>query len=549
MLKKHFLYNKYSTVKALALPIVVAVILFATAIVVAVVYQLANTTQNRNTLASQQVAQAAVAQVESEFQGQLSINPLFFLHTTFANEDSRNCLTGAVTTPVPGGQPWPAACGTTWTYVNGSTADSVVAEITAPTIQNPHLILVLSANYSSGTLTETYSFVYGGKSLLSIYSGTNFDLNTLAQRGGTATIAGAVYSGGYISLPTSSSVVLAHAQLETPAGFTTNPTDSAQEYFDPTPTSGSLVKPLSSVMGSPLAQTSLESSVDSTINVACSAKDVNLSTNFSSSLCINKGTFLINSSGNQVAIPTNATAYMLEFSQSASNLVTVYTSAASTTPSGFCSITCNSVAMSKTDPSNPALSGYWTKLGDFYYPASGVIATDSTTYVGYCGSNYSTTSATCIAVGSSAPGDTSAYPITVIAGTIQDPHSIYINAPINPYNNAVNIGLVATKNVYIPFFANPPRSSLNISAGIEALGLGNQDTFSPSIIALPTAPNSYSGGALSITGSLIASNLDLSVFSNYSNVSFTSSPVFTVSPTPYWPNFGNSWSVASKVIS
>jgi hypothetical protein len=547
--------------KAIAIPLVVALILFSAAILLSIVYGVINTEQVNNVIATQAQAESAIAQSESLFQGELNVNPFFFLYETFPAEQDRVCLTGATTTPIVGGSPWPTACGNTWNYSPNTNPAAVTLEITPPTPNSPYLVAVFTAHSTSFNTIKKYNFLYNKNSLTTVYSNENLDLNSLSQGGGLTTIDGPVYSSGYISLPTSNNISLQNTELEAESGFTTTPSDSSTLYYTANTAGSSVLRPISQVAPSPYTPASLETSVDRDATMACQPTATNLSSGYLSSLCLERGTFLVNTSGNQTAIPTNTAAYMITFGGTSSSTINIYESTVNTYPAGQCSIFCASNTLTNNEATsgstNPlALLSHWTFVGTFNYPATGIIATDAPTYIGYCGSNFDIANTSCSTISGANPGMVVTQPITVIAGSTSSPQNIYIDSPINLTGSNDNLGLVATNNIVLTSWATPPGSQLTIDAGLMALGLGDpvntpsfiQNTPNPAPPIAGSAPN-YLGGPLVIKGVLISPNLDISSINSYEKISFTADPAFTASPPPYWPGFDNTWFPVSSTTS
>jgi hypothetical protein len=501
-----------------------------------------------------QEATTLLTDAQQSFQQQLQSSPWFFLTRTFADEQDRNCVTGAISSPVGPGQPWPAACGTTWTYTQNPTPGPVVAEITPPSTTNPYLTLDLVAKSGTAELGRSVQYLLDGAGLFSVWTQHNLDLNHLVQGSGTTTLSGPLYSGGTITLPSSNNVALSDAQLSAEQGFTTSPTNTNSEYFAGTAvpaTSPSVpaIGNIRSVVPSPLTTEDLAAQVAEDRAAACGAKAASLSNGMSSQLCLVSNTNLINQSGTSVTAPTDPGAYLLLFGTGGTATVQVYYHVSGVAIPEQCLIRCDSSALASGEVAanaTPGTIGYWTSLGVFNLPASGLIATDAPTYAGLCGSAFATAGASCAQVSGSQPGMQIATPVTVVAGTPSAPENVYLAGPILSSGSA-RLGIVATGDIIIPNFAQAPGTSLTIDAGLTALGLGQPNQQRSAIREMaagsvnPTPAGPSTAQTLTINGAVIAPELDLADLPNYANVSIVSDPAFVRAPPPYWPGFGGSW--------
>ncbi len=537
-----------------ALLLTVLIAAAAATITLVVTSQALSSARTQGSRQDRQEATTLLNDAQQSFQQQLQSSPWFFLTRTFADEQDRNCVTGATSTPVGPGQSWPAACGTTWTYTNNPTPGPVVAEITPPSVTSPYLTLELVAKSGTAELGRSVKYLLDGSGLFSVWAEHNLDLNHLVQGAGTTKLGGPIYSGGTITLPASSSVVLSDAQLSAEQGFTTSPTNTSLQYFAGTAvpsTSASVpsIGNIRSVVPAPLTTQDLAAQVAEDRAVACGATAASLSNGLSSELCLVSNTKLVNQGGTSVSTPTTPGAYLLLFGTGGTTTVQVYYHASGVAVPEQCLIRCDSTALASGEVAanaTPGTIGYWTSLGVFNLPASGVIATDAPTYVGLCGSAFTTAGTACTDVSGSQAGMQIATPVTVVAGTPSSPEDVYLSGPILSSGSS-RLGIVATGDILIPTFAQAPGTSLTVDAGLIALGLGqpNQQRSAIKQIAAgsvaPTPAGPSTAAALTINGAVVAPELDLADLSNYANVSVLSDPAFVRDPPPYWPGFGGSW--------
>lgn len=537
-----------------ALLVTIVVIIAVSLIAVVIATQALQTTRNGASVYDRAQAMAEISNAKAQFDANLAINPWFFLTKTFTDEQDRVCTTGATTTAVGPGKSWPAACGSDWTYTADPTAGPVVAEIHPPSPQSPFLQLDLVATYGQAKIGESFRYRLDGRGLFEIYSQSNLDLNSLAVGSGTATVGGPVYSGGSVLVPSPGAVTLTDAQIEAEGGYQVAPSASGSSYYGPTPSPGPPpVKSITTLVPTPLSLSSLDAQVqeDHTLGCAATPKNVQLLT---STVCLVSGAKLVTATGTSVTVPEGPNAYLLEFGATGkTGTVTVYTHTATTAALGTCAIDCALPQLAANEVSQdatPGVPGYWgTKLGTFYLPASGVIPTDGPTYLSLCGSAFATTGASCTSISGSTPGMTLTSSVTVVAGTPLSPQNVFVAGPIHTSNGA-HLGIVATGDILIPYFARPPSQNLTIDAGLLALGGGEASVQAPSV---RTTPRTVGQGAdadnadtLTIHGVLIAADAGLTQVANFASVNFTTDPAFVTDPPPWWPGFTGSWQTVSQ---
>lgn len=539
--------------------------LAATIAIVALTHALASThTQSRQTdvaSAQHQASQALVA-----YQVALARDWLTPLHVVYANasgtvtEQARVCTAQSSAVYQPG-QAWPAACGSSWTYQPASTPGSTVLEVTPPTPTQPLLTVSAVATVNGVSAGATETLRQSGAGRFTIWSQRSLVLNQLVSGpSATSSLSGSIYTGGNLYLPTTAQVQISDAQLLTEQGFVGSLTDPSLFYDSttPNPTSVPPVGNIRSVLPGVLNLHGIAGAADQIRTAACAPASALTSTGATTSLCLTAGATVMPTSGTAVTIPPAASGYLLLFGASgAPGTVDIYATTAQTSrygPSvaGQCQIRCNLPQLTAPEASagtSPGTSGYWTtNLGTFALPTTGVIATDRATYLGLCGTAFTTPGATCNTVSGTAPGMAIQQSVTVVAGTTGAPSNVYIDSPITSIGTA-RLGVLATGQVIFPYWARSQGTNMTVDAAITSLGLGatTDPAAVPSVQTLPTsslpqiANNPNEGGQLTIQGSLVAPDLNFAVMQGFAGVSLLADPGLLAAPPPFLPGFTTTW--------
>lgn len=563
-----------------------------------------NATQGRAAAAT-----AALQVAEGGFQAALAQDPYFWQSTVFVDagdsvaERPRVCTGGTVVQP---GSAWPSSCGTYWTYAasTGTLSERTVVQITPPSLANPLLTVdfLAHAGCPAGTYQQTLSscasavgqqltYRLGGAGSFTVYSENSLNLNALAPNepsGATqgAVLSGTIYSAGQIALSTSGAVSLSGAELEAENGFVGGGATAGNVYAAggvsncaTQPTVGTLgtasIVNIRCVQPTPLNGAGLSDGVVRAITVACmpsSSANVTIgSLSYSNELCLRQGQSLTTTSGANVTVPSSVNGYLLVPGGNAAGVsnggrtvdVYTYTDATAVTPAGTlptpiggCAIACTYVNLAKPDVAanaSPGAPGYWTLLGTFWLPYSGVISTDADTVVGLCGSNFVTSSAC-----TTAPASDGGF--TVIAGTPAQPRNLFIGNSTPTYTSSV--ALEATGDIVFPYWGHDiptslvsgiftDQSGIYIDASLVALGAGQSNTDS-AIVTEPTnvqsAPSSTANQSmlLDVNGSIEASAVDLGSMGMFAHFVFSAPAGLATSPAPWFAGPQVAWVPASS---
>lgn len=221
------------------------------------------------------------------------------------------------------------------------------------------------------------------------------------------------------------------------------------------------------------------------------------------------------------------------------------------------------------DGVHPGVEDFWTEPGAtleavVWMPSTGVVATPHDTYLGWC-DDHIDRAGSC-GFGTALDGDAGdgvdwTEPLTIIAGTVADPASIWIG---NTQDATAPLGLVATNEVILGYWARQPYSPLAVDAHAVALGLGDasgRSVASTLFVTNPTVTTSAirpapshvcepqmdvaacadnQGTELVWTGSVAAPGLDLS-HNMWERVVLAPAPDAVDSPPPFFPAVDPHW--------
>jgi hypothetical protein len=540
----------------------------------------------------------ALTNAEGGFESALSANPYFWETTVFADpgdsvaERARVCSSGVAVQP---GSAWPAGCGTYWTYApaTGTFPEQVVVQITPPSASNALLTVTFLAhsgcpagvnqpNLSTCTTEagQTLSFRLGDAGAFTIFSSSGvLNLNALAPNepsGGASSpvLSGTIYSSGAMALAQSGVASASGATFEAEGGFLGSTTSSGNVYATQG-ASGCTAQPSVGTLGGQTLENirclqpnvlhgnGLSTGVLQAVEAACMpTSSVNLSvgsTSYSSELCLREGQGLMTTSGSVVAIPTSLNGYLLLPGANAGGTsngartvdIYTYTDTSGATPNGTlpssagnCAITCS--LPGQAAGSSPGLLGYWSLLGTFWLPESGIISTDADTVVGLCGVAFST-NASC----TSAPASVGGF--TIIAGTPSQPHDLYVGGSTPNYTN--NVAFEATGDVVFPYWDHAKAASLTtnvfsdksvvfVDASLLALGKGHGDQSTSGIVSDPVSVpyrTANESALLEVVGSIESTSVNLGQLGLFANFALSTPASLYAAPAPWFTGPEVSW--------
>lgn len=295
--------------------------------------------------------------------------------------------------------------------------------------------------------------------------------------------------------------------------------------------------------------------------------------------CVDPGRTLVDVSGDEHVVPLAATAVAVlptsvavdGFDRPALRLLWTTRQPAGLRCTSPCDLTVAGRA-SVAERTHPGDRNHWTGTADIWWPSTGVVASTRDVHVGMCGADgflqaadpeQPTRRARCQVFGptdSTRPGATFQRPLTVLAGTPAQPASVYVGSPITTVRDNVNVGLVATGEVKIGWWARPPGGSLDIHAAAIAFGLTRNATAvesgpsaihaTPAHVCTATDDNARcsnnTGETLRWTGALAAPQLRL-VSNQFNRVTLVAHPPLTDHPPPLFPALDDAaWRTISK---
>lgn len=467
------------------------------------------------------VAEAGRASLESK----LASDPDFFLSEVHVDERARVCTALPAQTVVQPGSTWPAECGSTWAYQepnepHPSGVQGVQLELVAPSPSNPDLrarLLARTGDIETG-MDVTYRFGDAGE--FTIWSADALDLGSVPGSTETHRFSGRLYSVGPVTAPQSAAVALDSAQLATESGFTSPPTNSAARYYGPTPQDSSPpIRDVRRIVTAPHTANAMQGTLGALRSIACPATpavavDGGAGAPFAgalTSLCLTEGAVIPNTAGTAVTVPAGVESWLVLTGPAGTNTVRVLYSTQLPRHTTGCptAAACDLPGLASSEVSggfHPGALAYWTSLGDFRLPTSGVIATSADTHIGLCSNGFLSSAGTCATHSGSAPGMQVAQAVTVVAGTYADPADVYLSGPVHATDDGV-LAVVASGAAHVPYWARPPQANLALDVDVTALGLGNPfgSPFRamPSTLAAPTGAGDPSwAGQLHISGSV-----------------------------------------------
>jgi hypothetical protein len=495
-----------------------------------------------------------------QFEQELREDPQFYLTRTFANERPRKCFASTPETiagkwliPVTGtlvSQQWPAECGKVWEYP-GANAETAVAG--AGTFTNAGSLTaggtwypqnntlraeIIPPNADSGVLTFralaaggaeedglVATYTRNAASGWTLYSAQSLPMSRLG--GGNELGANArVYSGG--PLTTQADTFASDTLLASETSISGGGSSSAELRAIPNP-SGSGWANIRNTVPQPLTISELRSSLASIPQAACGG---NVSTNLTQAavlraprVCLRPGESLINTEGNSVPVPADVASWLLVLTsnETTAPVIDVYYAVKSTSFITECNIICDLASISEgietlgNDPgATPGgLASPWKKLASTYFPASGVLWSERDVFLSH-------------------PQATSTSGASI---TIASAGDVYLSGPLKATGENT-VGVVAGKNVLIPYFAAAGTSDVQVTASVAALGSGSDDA---SVRAVPDVRVRQGSqlGSFTLTGSLATNTVGH--FAGVESFTLTTDPRLTLNSPPLFASFGTGW--------
>lgn len=385
------------------------------------------------------------------------------------SEYPRQCDVDGELTLFSEGDAWPLECGTFWTY--DTSTQSQGAKLTLPSVEDYRLVVESSAFLEGYIFGVTDTYLMGGLSRPSVYSGEDLDFNAL----NSTSVTGNAYSTKAITPLVSSFSDLLLAAEE---GWTLPPyvlpqdnpfeiTYLGPEYV-PMSESSPAIFPIRSNYPDPLVTSSIEESLAAIKDISCGSNFASENilvglTNYASNTCILPGYSLADINGNSIEVP--AAAAVLITQGPVTNSFDLHYSDTLSLPGENCGASCDLLELSDTmvgSDEHPGASGYWTKLGSFYYPYSGFAYSDFTTFVGLCGSAF--LGEEILEAPASCNSFTQSTDITWAVGTSASRKNVFINGPV--LEGSGHLSVLASGKFIIPFWASAPSTILEVQASL-----------------------------------------------------------------------------------
>lgn len=409
-------------------------------------------------------------------------NPLSIYYQVLPDESNRLCYLEAENPAViEAGAPWPADCGPVWGYATSEYTSGVL--IKPPS--SASTLLEVSAFGRAGEVIVGQKEVYSilGPTSPSLYSGTLLD--TGATGFDVNEYSGIIYSYN-------------EATVMDESKFAKGSIVAAEKYASPVTTRACLLRctyALSSLESDtvlnvrniykvPMSPGGVDSSITVLQKIACLDQSPIILNGQVTSLCLRSGETLADLNGTTSAM-SNAGAVLVTTADNPDHLSIYRTDSASTG------------GISSTN---------WTLVGNFLYPASGILYSDYTTYIGGCLGR---------------PQEcTNTFPkgLTLVAGSPANRKDIIVGSSLQGYG----IGLVASGAVKISVLSGS--SNISINAAILASGRPNEP------LLLTTTSQPALGSSLNITGQLVLSRYEVDL-----NGYTTKTHISSVSRAPFFP--------------
>lgn len=543
----------------------------AASIAYALTRQVVASTRSTATRVDSSNAQAAANETLARVTASLQANPSAFLTEVLPQERARVCLLGPHANEVfEPSQDFPASCGSVWSYRAPSNPLATAVELTAPSVADSSLRVKVLAR--SGALDDGVQAEFrmaGGRRWVWASTGV-LDLSSVSPSSG-AKIDGGAYATSGVSGPPNAALTVADGSVL--ASDTAQPVVQGipgVRWFGPSPDLSSVpqVESVSRVQRAQLSAGSLASTAQVLLNAACNDAPPALYEDAAlpygsglggaaSQLCLRAGEVLPTSSWSAaspqtVTVPSGVTAYMLLTDSPSAGSVKVYSTTAeldlSSTSPLLCSPRPTCAAALMNAGSHPGQASFWATgeaslLGTFKLPASGVVFADADVYLGVCSSarNEYALSEVCSVQSGDEPGMTISSPLSVVAGTLADPHDVIINSTIHVRSPGA-LAAVATDRVVFPYWLSGRGSQAVVATHLLGVGLNSSGSSSATFPA--TAAEADRFASLVVNGSLIGRDITLGN-GLASSVTYKHSPD-SRNGAPWFGGTDASWSLVRK---
>ena len=486
-------------------------------------------------------------------ESQLLAEPDSVLRGVLNGERVRVCAVAPSTTVAPGGA-WPSNCAT-WTYTDSANTGKSRFEVTPPGPASPNLsVKVLSRKGGVDTgYSAKYALSGSGRWVWASTAGADL---TTASPSQTVTLNGSVYAVGAVSPNVGAGgVTLTDTVVASESGFSVTPTNTGLRWYGPAQSDIRTVQP------TPVRSGTLTAAVDLARNVACqSSTSSNISSSvYTSGLCFKAGATAQLSSGSNAVVPTATQSYMLLVGD---GTVRVYASSRSIDTSATSALLCSSCSLPSqastlmSSSSHPGNISWWTSsggalLGDFRLPVNGVIAFDGDVSIGVCsdtGNQYPNGQGCQSYLGATESGLLARQSLTVVAGESSRPRSLIVGSPLRANQN-VQIGLVASDRIVLPYWIRPNAAQTLVEAHLLAAGLSDPSRASiesfPSSLTYAGANDANWADRLVISGSVTGVKLNVGLAGWRDVIYQPSTRATSVGGPPWFAGLDASWSRVS----
>jgi hypothetical protein len=470
-------------------------------------------------------AQREALSVLGKFDSAVAVDVSAPLDYVLPEERTRSCVFNSTTTMVEPDSVWPGWC-PSWSYPSGQEQPSARLEIQTPSGDDPGMtvkVLSRSNGLDAGYLAR-YTLVGGGRWVYATTGGLDLSENTALN---PVTLGGSVYAVGAVSSGLEGtieggSIVASESSVTGSLGDVT--------VFE---TGGSDIR---EVAPGSLTTRSLSAGVNLLYKVGCRHED-NIATK-----CFKPGTDVTDINGLAVTVPEGAKSFMMIPGE---NIEVWYSGETiSRESASWVCQDCDLREWSRTSMSvdkHPGAQGYWDSgfLGEFPWPADGVVAFDGDVQFGVCSSSlmeYSNGEGCQSHSGNGVAGVSMSKSLSVVGD------NVLVGAPVISSGGA-QVALVARSAVLLPYWMRTTDGDVAIDAHLLGAGEGS---VAPSVRSLPEE-QSYQGsgddnwgGALSINGSVTGRNLSLG-FAGWNTVTYASSMRVNTGGAPWFAGTDPTW--------
>lgn len=510
----------------------------------------------------------AISEIRSsknKILAQLKVDPYAAYKVVLEGESTRRCLVNGLS--YTSGSLWPSFCGSGWDYPSGSNNLKVeLLPYNSISGSYPTGSLIIRIGFKDSVVATGYEAVLlpGGRLRPVIYSGGNLSLASIQGGSGVSTVDGVIYSNGTIT--PSATPTLTGSYLMTESSFTTAPTNESLYYAKPDGDGGSpIINEIRSVVPEKFTEDSTRSLSAGMYSIACpidtstTAGNISLnSISYTSTLCITPGGYIRTTSNTTVQVPSSTGSVLFIPAAGGANTIDIYTHTGGFDPSSdpanlasSCAAACVTDARTQTQSgSNPGGGSYWSKLSTSYLPASGLVGSSITSFLGLCNGTYNGSTSTgflsgtgsCTVWSGSSQGVEIQKPFTLVVGSAASPVDLYISGPVNSLGDN-RAGAIVSGDVLIPYWSRPANSSYNLNIDLSMVIVGRSTnapiSFYPASAAASASNNS---GTLNLNGSIGASKLSFGYLStlftgwriNTSSITRSNNAPFISTPNLVW---------------